>query len=153
MTAQSELFLVAVASLACAGQGSLCMLPCDLPSNWSATTLVSVVQLLLKCADIGHLAADVATHKRWAYQLEEEFFRQVCIALLMCIFLCPMHIVFQRCQHNGRVRNHPGRVARGGMQGDKEKASGLTVSPLMDREHAGGMTRSQVRGCALLGMG
>lgn len=33
--------------------------------------------MVLKCADIGHLAADVATHKRWAYQLEEEFFRQV----------------------------------------------------------------------------
>ena len=33
--------------------------------------------MMLKCADIGHLAADVATHKRWAYQLEEEFFRQV----------------------------------------------------------------------------
>ena len=40
------------------------------------TGLVSV-QMLLKCADIGHLAADVSTHKRWAYQLEEEFFRQV----------------------------------------------------------------------------
>ena len=34
------------------------------------------VQMVLKCADIGHLAASVATHKRWAYQLEEEFFRQ-----------------------------------------------------------------------------
>ena len=33
--------------------------------------------MVLKCADIGHLAANVATHKRWAYQLEEEFFRQV----------------------------------------------------------------------------
>lgn len=32
--------------------------------------------MVLKCADIGHLAASVATHKRWAYQLEEEFFRQ-----------------------------------------------------------------------------
>ena len=35
------------------------------------------VQMVLKCADIGHLAADPVTHKRWAYQLEEEFFRQV----------------------------------------------------------------------------
>ncbi|DBA82086.1 TPA: hypothetical protein ACH3X1_016801 [Trebouxia sp. C0004] len=33
-------------------------------------------QMVLKCADIGHLAADPKTHKRWAYQLEEEFFRQ-----------------------------------------------------------------------------
>lgn len=33
--------------------------------------------MLLKCADIGHLAADLETHKKWAYQLEEEFFQQV----------------------------------------------------------------------------
>ena len=33
--------------------------------------------MVLKCADIGHLAAAPATHKRWAYQLEEEFFKQV----------------------------------------------------------------------------
>ncbi|DBB03659.1 hypothetical protein WJX82_000931 [Trebouxia sp. C0006] len=33
-------------------------------------------QMLLKCADIGHLAVDPKTHKRWALQLEEEFFRQ-----------------------------------------------------------------------------
>lgn len=36
------------------------------------------MQMVLKCADIGHLAADIHTHKRWALQLEEEFFRQVC---------------------------------------------------------------------------
>jgi len=36
-----------------------------------------IAQMVLKCADIGHLAADPKTHKRWAYQLEEEFFRQV----------------------------------------------------------------------------
>ncbi len=35
------------------------------------------MQMMLKCADIGHLAADCTTHKRWAYQLEEEFFQQV----------------------------------------------------------------------------
>ncbi|KAL0049434.1 hypothetical protein WJX82_002295 [Trebouxia sp. C0006] len=35
-----------------------------------------VHQMVLKCADIGHLAAAARTHKRWAYQLEEEFFRQ-----------------------------------------------------------------------------
>ena len=30
------------------------------------------------------------------------------------------------------------------VQGDKEKAVGLPVSPLMDRSMKGGMTRSQV---------
>ena len=38
-----------------------------------------LVQMLLKCADIGHLAADPVTHKKWALQLEEEFFQQVCV--------------------------------------------------------------------------
>ena len=60
--------------------------------------------MMLKCADIGHLAAAPATHKRWAYQLEEELFQQ----------------------------------------GDQEKDCGLTVSPLMDRNQEGGMTKSQV---------
>ena len=36
-----------------------------------------MAQMLLKCADIGHLSVDPKTHKRWAFQLEEEFFRQV----------------------------------------------------------------------------
>ena len=42
----------------------------------SGTTCVHV-QMILKCADIGHLAASPRTHRRWAFQLEEEFFRQV----------------------------------------------------------------------------
>ncbi|KAL3155900.1 putative 3',5'-cyclic phosphodiesterase pde-3 [Trebouxia sp. C0010 RCD-2024] len=61
-------------------------------------------QMLVKCADIGHLAAAPRTHKRWATLLEDEFF----------------------------------------IQGDKEKAAGLPVSPLMDRSMKGGMTRSQL---------
>ena len=35
------------------------------------------VQVALKCADIGHLAASPGVHKRWALLLEEEFFLQV----------------------------------------------------------------------------
>lgn len=42
------------------------------------------VQMVLKCADIGHLAADVATHKRWSLKLEEEFFRQVSACCACC---------------------------------------------------------------------
>ena len=38
------------------------------------------MQMVLKCADIGHLAAPPRTHRRWAFQLEEEFFRQVLAA-------------------------------------------------------------------------
>ena len=47
-------------------------------------------QMVLKCADIGHLAADVATHKRWAYQLEEEFFRQVRMSDTALLPLSPL---------------------------------------------------------------
>ena len=35
------------------------------------------MQMVLKCADIGHLAADYRTHRQWSLKLEEEFFRQV----------------------------------------------------------------------------
>ena len=35
------------------------------------------MQMLLKCADIGHLAAAPANHRRWALCLEEEFLQQV----------------------------------------------------------------------------
>lgn len=43
--------------------------------------------MVLKCADIGHLAATPKTHKRWAYQLEEEFFRQVIPATACMAYL------------------------------------------------------------------
>ncbi|GFH22778.1 3'5'-cyclic nucleotide phosphodiesterase [Haematococcus lacustris] len=56
----------------------------------------------LKCADIGHLAAQPEVHRRWVLLLEEELFRQ----------------------------------------GDREAASGLPVSALMDRSKAG-ITKSQ----------
>ena len=39
--------------------------------------LMSALQMVLKCADIGHLTVDPKTHKQWAFLLEEEFFRQV----------------------------------------------------------------------------
>lgn len=35
------------------------------------------MQVMLKCADIGHLAAAPHVHRRWALLLEEEFFLQV----------------------------------------------------------------------------
>jgi len=41
------------------------------------------VQMILKCADIGHLTAAPRTHKRWALQLEEEFFRQVSLNAML----------------------------------------------------------------------
>ena len=50
--------------------------------------------MVLKCADIGHLAADLRTHKRWAYLLEEEFFLQVSPTLEV---LCLWAIFRQHC--------------------------------------------------------
>ena len=45
------------------------------------------MQMVLKCADIGHLAAPAKTHERWAFQLEEEFFRQVRSPSAILLFL------------------------------------------------------------------
>ena len=53
----------------------LCLHFCEIKQVFVELQLL--VQMVLKCADIGHLAADPKTHKRWALQLEEEFFRQV----------------------------------------------------------------------------
>eukprot|EP00877_Chromochloris_zofingiensis_P005018 jgi/Chrzof1/14517/Cz09g05220.t1 len=61
------------------------------------------MQMLLKVADLGHLASPPAVHRQWVLCLEEELFRQ----------------------------------------GDREKAVGLAVSPLMDRDKHG-ITKSQV---------
>ena len=33
------------------------------------------------------------------------------------------------------------------VQGDKERELGMPISPLMNREHKGAMTRSQVKAC------
>ena len=81
--------------------------------------MIVMLQMLVKCADIGHLAAAPRTHKRWATQLEEEFFRQVggctqpccampcyavlryaCHAMLCCAALCmPCHAMLFYALH------------------------------------------------------
>lgn len=40
----------------------------------------------------------------------------------------------------------------GGVQGDKERAAGLAVGPLMDRTQQGGMTRSQMGFFSIVGI-
>ena len=55
----------------------------------SVTRQVCSMQMVLKCADIGHLAAGLKIHKRWAYQLEEEFFRQVSHHLGVVVMIGP----------------------------------------------------------------
>ena len=51
------------------------------------------MQMVLKCADIGHLAMDPVTHKRWAFQLEEEFYKQVSslICSTLYVYACLFH--------------------------------------------------------------
>ena len=49
------------------------------------------LQVALKCADIGHLAASPEVHKRWALLLEEEFFLQVSTLQSGCELLQPDH--------------------------------------------------------------
>ena len=57
------------------------------------------MQMVLKCADIGHLAAATHTHKRWAGLLEEEFFRQVGSLLLSTYPLGALTELMQQEQH------------------------------------------------------
>ena len=35
-----------------------------------------LLQMALKCADLGHLAREEAVHREWVRRLEEEMFRQ-----------------------------------------------------------------------------
>ena len=48
--------------------------------------------MVLKCADIGHLAAPPRTHRRWAFQLEEEFFRQVTHPCSFIVHSCGVRV-------------------------------------------------------------
>merc|ERR1712196_223971 len=72
-----------------------------LPS--STDDAVLLLQLAMKCADLGSLALDWDVHQKWVRRLEDEFFAQ----------------------------------------GDREKALGLPVSFLMDRDQPG-CTKTQV---------
>ena len=45
---------------------------------------------------------------------------------------------------HGQISDISGLI-RHSVQGDKERALGLPVSPLMDRDQAGALTRSQVQ--------
>ncbi|KAA6419051.1 MAG: hypothetical protein FRX49_11014 [Trebouxia sp. A1-2] len=114
-------------------------------TNWDSTktilrwlTCADDIRMILKCADIGHLTAAPRTHKRWAVQLEEEFFRQASLNAMHSW----MHIAtFGSCKP---VLYPCDAMADVSDWGDKERSVGLTVSPLMDRNQQGGMTRSQL---------
>ena len=56
-------------------------------SQHASNVAIARMQMAIKCADIAHLSVDKATHKRWALQLEEEFFRQVCVSV-MAVQVC-----------------------------------------------------------------
>lgn len=118
------------------------------------------VQVALKCADVGHLAAPWDVHLRWVSGLEEEFFRQVCVCARAHTPPCPFA---RRDVHPLPAHAYAappplkcsycvyvlvcGCVCVSTMQGDREKAAHLTVSPLMDRTKDG-ITKSQVRTAA-----
>lgn len=64
-----------------------CLAFCD-----ESPTALRCVQMVIKCADIGHLAADYKTHQQWSYKLEEEFFRQVSRPPTCQRFLAQLHV-------------------------------------------------------------
>ena len=45
-------------------------------ATMSAQQKLLILQIALKCADLGHLAAPQAVHTRWVDLLAEEFFQQ-----------------------------------------------------------------------------
>ncbi len=45
-------------------------------ATMSAQQKLLILQIALKCADLGHLAAPQAVHTRWVDFLAEEFFQQ-----------------------------------------------------------------------------
>ncbi len=102
-----------------------------------------VMQVALKCADVGHLAAPWEVHHRWVSGLEEEFFRQVRDSQALPV----EHTQSARRRASSNTRRRA-RLASTAMnattQGDREKAARMAVSPLMDR-CKDGITKSQVR--------
>ena len=38
---------------------------------------IPLLQVALKCSDLGHLASSETVHRKWVQLLEEEMFRQV----------------------------------------------------------------------------
>ncbi|GAX75319.1 hypothetical protein CEUSTIGMA_g2764.t1 [Chlamydomonas eustigma] len=70
---------------------------------WDDDSRLLAMQMLLKTADLGHMAGPLNAHQIWVQKLEKEMFKQ----------------------------------------GDEERALGLPVSPLMDRDSGKGVTKSQ----------
>lgn len=103
-------------------------------------------QVAIKIADLGHMAESTEVHKRWVMCLEEELFQQVgggaCMRMqaraaglkelqpagIMCQLM--MGLAFTMLEHSSWL------------QGDSEKAAGLPVSPLFDRDKPG-VSKSQ----------
>merc|ERR1719217_911952 len=67
------------------------------PKVSSTEDMTSMLQMAMKCADLGHLTLDWGVHRKWVSRVEAEFFAQ----------------------------------------GDKEKAAGIPVSFLTDRNQPG----------------
>lgn len=74
--------------------------------RWLALMSLLHLQMVLKCADIGHLTAAPRTHKRWALQLEEEFFRQASTPIFPQAAEHVHHFVQQSVQFRDNDRTH-----------------------------------------------
>jgi hypothetical protein len=48
----------------------------DMSTNLSAEEIMSALGMLLKCADVGHMAQPFEKHRYWVSQLTEEFYQQ-----------------------------------------------------------------------------
>lgn len=68
----------------------LCSTPDGVLNHLCIQVLCCVVQLGLKCADVGHLAARWDVHERWVACLEEELFLQGDQERLMHVNVSPL---------------------------------------------------------------
>lgn len=78
-----------------------------LKTYWSPKTTPPLhIQIALKCADLGHLAAEHDVHKRWVLLLEEEMFRWVGHAAQLAAPIAHIHCPCSVCTTYGRCRQH-----------------------------------------------
>ena len=111
------------------------------PSPLSPPSLAVAPQMSIKCADLSALAAARPVHCEWVKRLEDEFFLQASYgsgSIVTSNVFCEW---VNRLPPDLHLITHPGAhtliIIFLCWQGDRERAAGLPISPLMDRTKDG----------------
>ena len=75
-----------------------------------------LMQIALKCADIGHPLKPQPIHLQWSQRCFSEFYNQVCCAWVY------QPVIDEVCMLTAVL-----------VQGDEERSKGMTISPFCDR--------------------